>query len=372
MWKLFREEFCKIASRKIVWIGLFFLLAFVRYRLGTVQDEYSVTVNGENIYGKGAIAMDQELTAQYAGPLTEETVQKIYDRYGFFYCDADTGERKGNFCSRFITERTTNINQVGEENPEEIQFYQGEEWERNAAPLLKGNLRFDYLYGWEDLKETYGMIVIWGLSILFIIGLSPVFSEEYTLRTADILLTTRRGKKSGIWMKMAAAFSFTLITFLAVTLYVWAIYLKVFGIQGLDASPILIGAGVPERGYSPDTIQGFFLTQFAMGLAGYLLLTTLVLMVSALCKNAFLTVVISLAGFLFPVVWVKILGPMWILGITMTKAVTHFMISMPAYLSLYWGFAFTEKQTVWHMVIALVTGSVSVVLGYHGYKNYQG
>lgn len=372
MWKLFREELCKIASRKIVWISLFFLLAFVRYRLGTVQDEYSVTVNGKNIYGKEAIAIDQELTAQYAGPLTRQTVKKIYDRYGFFYCDVDTGERKGNFCSRFITQQMTNINQVGEENLEEIQFFQGEEWEMNVAPLLKGNLRFDYVSGWTDLKETYGMVVIWGLSILFIIGLSPVFSEEYTLRTADILLTTRRGKKSGIWIKMAAAFSFTLVTFLAVTFYVWAIYLKVFGTQGLDASPILIGAGLPYRGYSPDTIQGFFLIQFAAGLAGYLLLTALVLAASALCKNAFLTAVISLAAFLFPIVWVKALGPMWILGITMTKAVTRFMVSMPAYLSLYWGFAFTEKQIAWNMVIALATGGVSVVLGYRGYRNYQG
>lgn len=220
MWKLFREEFCKIASRKIVWLGLFFLLAFVRYRLESIQNEYFVTINGENIYGKEAIAMDQELTAQYAGPLTEETVQKIYDRYGFFYCDADTGEWKGNFCSRYITRHMTNMNQVGEENQEKIQFLQGEEWERNAAPLLKGNLRFDYVSGWADLKEIYGMFVIWGLSILFIIGLSPVFSEEYTLRTADILLTTRRGKKSGIWIKMAAALCFTLVIFLAVTSYV--------------------------------------------------------------------------------------------------------------------------------------------------------
>ena len=33
MWKIFQEEFYKIASRKIVWIGLFCLLAFVRYQL---------------------------------------------------------------------------------------------------------------------------------------------------------------------------------------------------------------------------------------------------------------------------------------------------------------------------------------------------
>ena len=50
MWKIFQEEFYKIASRKIVWIGLFCLLAFVRYQLWMVQDEYAMTIGGETIY----------------------------------------------------------------------------------------------------------------------------------------------------------------------------------------------------------------------------------------------------------------------------------------------------------------------------------
>ncbi len=371
MWKLFQEEFRKIASKKIIWIGLLFLLAFVRYRLGAVQSDYSVTINGENIYGKEAIEKDKELAAEYAGPLTEETVQKIYDRYGFSYRDMETGKMTGNFCSQFITQWMTNVREAGEENPEEIRFYEGKEWEMNAAPLLKGDTWFDYVYGWSDLREIYGIMVIWGLAVLIIIGLSPVFSEEYTLKTADILLTTRRGKKSGIWIKMAAALCFALIVFAAVTFYVWAIYLKVFGTQGLDASPFLIGAGTPAFGYCPNTIKGFFLFSFALGMAGFLLLTGMVLAASALCKNAFITVIVSLAVFLFPVVWVKILGPMRVFGITMTKNVTHFMVSMPVYLPMHWGFAFSERQIIVHLAIALAVGILCVVLGYRGYRNYQ-
>lgn len=371
MWKLFQEEFRKIASRKIVWIGLFLLLAFVRYRLGTELKVYSVTINGKNIYGMEAVEEDKKIAAQYAGPLTEETVQKIYDRYGFYYYDMNTGEPKGNFCSQFITERMTNLNQIGGDNPEEIRFYQGEEREINAAPLLEGDLWFDYVKGWSDLKETYGILIVWGLAIVFLVGLSPVFSEEYTLRTADILLTTQRGKKSLIWIKMAAALSFTLIIFTAVTFYVWAIYLKVFGTQGLDASPILIGAGSASFGYHTETIKGFFLLSFGLGIAGFLLMTGMVLAASALCKNAFMTVVISLAVFLFPVVWIKAIGPMWMFGITLFKAVNHFMVSMPVYLLTQWGFAFTKKQIAIHMAIALAVGIISVILGYRSYRDYQ-
>ena len=61
MWKIFQEEFYKIASRKIVWFGLFCLLAFVRYQLWMMQDEYAMTIGGETIYGKEAIEKDQEI-----------------------------------------------------------------------------------------------------------------------------------------------------------------------------------------------------------------------------------------------------------------------------------------------------------------------
>ena len=47
MWKIFQEEFYKIASKKIVWIGLFCLLGFVRYRLAMVVDEYTMTTAGK-------------------------------------------------------------------------------------------------------------------------------------------------------------------------------------------------------------------------------------------------------------------------------------------------------------------------------------
>ena len=203
MWKIFQEEFYKIASKKIVWIGLFCLLGFVRYRLAMVVDEYTMTTGRETICGKEAIAKDQELTAQYAGPLTEEKVQTIYEKYGFFYINSETGEQNGNYCSRFITERMTNSRQLEEPALDDIQFYQGSDWENNAAYLLEDGLRFDYVYGWDDLAETYGIMVIFCLSALFMIGLSSVFSEEYSLKTADILLTTRRGKGGGIWMKAA-------------------------------------------------------------------------------------------------------------------------------------------------------------------------
>lgn len=181
MWKIWKEEIYKIASRKIVWCGLIVILAFLTFRLWAVQKDYTVTIDGQTYHGKAAVEKDKKLAEEYAGPLTEEKVRAIYDRFGFSYYDEETGDFQGNFCSRFITEKMTNYRQMVErDNPDEIQFMEGEGWDNNVAPLLKGDVQFDYTYGWEDLKETCGITMLLLVSVILIIGLSPIFAEEYT------------------------------------------------------------------------------------------------------------------------------------------------------------------------------------------------
>lgn len=371
MWRIWKEEVYKIVSRKIIWCGIIVLMVFLAFRLYVmVLHDYSATIEGQAYHGIEAIHKDQELAKKYAGPLTEEKVKDIYKQYGFYYIDEETWESKGNYCNQFITEKMTNYNWTNRGDLEEIAFLEDSDWENNVTPLLKGDIQFDYVYGWDDFRETYGLIVILMFSVILIIGLSPIFSEEYSLRTAEILLTTCRGKKSGIWMKILAAMSFAAAAYCFLSLYTWLIYFTVFGTQGLDASAVLIG--VSANSYHPDKIGGFFLYLFGLGLVGVLLLTALVLAVSSICKNSFMAVVVSLIVFLVPLVWVRIFAPMWVFGIMGTKMVSHFMVSMPVYLAMNWGFPFAGKTVVMHIMIGVIVGAVGIVLGYKKYRNYQG
>jgi len=372
MWKIWKEEVYKIASRKIIWLGLLLLLLFVTARLFTERSHYSVTIDGQAYFGQEAIDKDQALTAQYAGILTEEKVQQIYTDFGFYFYDTARDIPVGNFCNKYITRQMTNFNQLDSENPETVRFLQGEAWEQNAAPLLTGDVRFDYVYGWNDLKETYSFLTVMALSVIFIIGASPVFSEEYTLKTANILLTTQRGKKNGIRIKTWAALFLTASSYCVFTVYLWLIYRSVYGTQGLDASAVLIG--VTPTGFCPADIRGFFRFSFALGLVSVLLLTSITLAVSALCPNAFLTVIISLAVFLVPYVWMNTLAmmlpPFFPAGLV--KAVSHFMVSMPFYLSTNWGFGFSAGQIGMHMGIAGIAGLLCAWTGYCRFRNHQG
>lgn len=377
MWRIWKEEFRKMASRRIFWIGLALLLAFVTFHLWAQQEEYSVTINGKQFYGREAIKKDQELTAEYAGKLTEEKGQQIYEKYGVYDPETEESGEK-NFCSQFITYWMTNYHDVRNGDSDELRLYEGEEWKERAKLYWGEKFRFDYAYGWENLQEIYGVMVIQGTAVLILILLSPVFAEEYALRTTPILLSTWRGKGGGIWMKISAAIIFSIIVFFMVTLYVWGIYIAVYGVQGLDASISLLDVLPLDSAHFacyPSTIGGFFLFMFFQGLAGVLLLDCMVLAVSAMCVNSFLTVVVSLALYFLPCVCMP-QHPLSILrsdkASVIARCKAHIISSTPQYLSAGWTFGFSKEQLILHLGIALAAGIVCVMLGYLGYRNHQG
>lgn len=370
MWRIWREELCKIASRKLIWLGVFLLLGFVTFRTFAERDDYTMNLDGKLYHGQEAIEKDQELARRYAGPLTMEKLKLIYEEYGFSYYDPEQEVEIGNFCNKYITKRFTNFREVGRENPDEIEFYQGQDWDFNAAPLLENELQFDYVYGWNDFIEIYIMDML-VLFVLLIIGISPVFAEEYQLRTADILRTTSRGRQSGIWMKLLAALFFDILLTFIVCAYLWGIYLMVFGTQGLDASAVLLDF-VTIHGYTPEHVWGLLLYITFLGFCGVFLLTGIVLGISALCRTPFVALILSLVVFFFPVLWMDVLGPMWLFGVPITKKITHFMTSMPIYLIRSTGFGFSAGQIVAHLCIAFAVGSGCMALGYKRYRNSGG
>ncbi|MEZ3487809.1 MAG: ABC transporter permease subunit [Lachnospiraceae bacterium] len=366
MWTIWKEEFYKIRSRKIIWLGVFLLLAFVTVRLYEECSQYTTVIDGKCYQGKEAIRKDKELTRRYAGELTKETIHRIYDEYGFFYYEPDGRTAANNYLSRLITEKFTNFMQTDGDNPEEIHFREGKDWEMNAAYLLKNEVRFDYVYGWNDFAEMY-ILALLALFVILLLGLSPSFAEEYQLRTADLLRTTRRGRAGGIWMKILAGLSFAILLTCAVCAYLWGIYLMVYGAQGLDASAILLNFATPY-GYYPESALGFLLYLTFLGILGAILLGSVVLGISALCKSPFPALAFSLAGYLFPLLWMNVLMPMWPFGMTLSRYITHFMTSMPVYLPVSTGFGFPAGQMAVHLCIALSVAACGMCVGYYRFR----
>lgn len=251
---ILKDELYKMASRKIVWFGLFLLALFIGWRLFAERGSYTVTIDGQIYRGQQAINLDQQLTAGYAGIFTKQTAQSILEDFGFYYYDPQKDAYIGNFCNNYLTIRTTNYNQLNVPFSDQVQF-QKEYWESNIAPLLNDSFVFDYTYGWNDLKETHSFITVMAMFVLFIIGLSPVFSEEYSLKTANILLSTKRGRQSGIWLKAAAALFLVTIVYSLFSVYLWLLYYIVYGTQGL--TPLLFLSASRRSGIIRQQSLGF-------------------------------------------------------------------------------------------------------------------
>lgn len=366
MWTIWKEELYKITSRKIIWAGVFLLLAFAAIRLYNERCHYSTTIDGTVYHGREAIRKDKELAGRCSGLLTEETIAQIYKDYGFFYYDAD-GNAIGNYLNRFVTEEFTNFRQTDGNNPDEIHFRKGTDWKHNCAYLLENEVWFDYVYGWNDFAEMY-VVMILSLFVVLILGLSPVFAEEYQLRTADILRTTRCGRGNGIWMKILASACFAAALTLGVCACLWGIYLSVYGVQGLHASAILLNFATPF-GYCPKSVLGFFLYITFLGILGSLLLTGMVTGISAACQSPFLALILGLSGYLLPVVWVKILGRIFPLGTALSRTISHFMSSMPFYLPMSTGFGFSADEMALHLCIASAVGAGGMFAGYYRFRH---
>ena len=367
MWTIWKEELYKIKSRKIIWLGVFLLLSFATIRLYNEGDHYTTTIDDTVYHGQEAIRKDKALASLYSGPLTEEAVAQIYKDYGFFYYD-EKDHAVGNYLNRFVTESFTNFMQTDGNNPDEIHFRKGADWENNGAYLLENEVRFDYVYGWNDFAEMYILIIL-ALFVVLILGLSPVFSEEYQLKTADILRTTRRGGGSGIWMKILASACFAVALTLAACAYLWGIYLSVYGLQGLNASAVLLNFATPF-GYCPESVFGFFLYITCLAISGSLLLTGMVTGISAVCQNPFLALILALSGYLFPIAWIKILGRIFPIGMTLSRIISHFMTSMPVYLPMSTGFGFSADQMALHLSIAVAVGAGGMFAGYYRFRRH--
>jgi ABC-type transport system involved in multi-copper enzyme maturation permease subunit len=82
-----------------------------------------------------------------------------------------------------------------------------------------------------DFFKTYGLI-IFGAMIL--IGLSPIFSEEYSLGTDSFLLTTKRGRRQLVTAKVLASTLYVLVIEGILMIVNVASNLSLFDIGGFD------------------------------------------------------------------------------------------------------------------------------------------
>ena len=325
--RLFQMEFYKIANRRILQVGIIALLVFFGFYfwVGIIGDE-GVYVDGKAYTRFAAIKMDKEITRQYEGVLTREKAEQIIDTYGWAPDWQEiSGKEKGlndNYANRFVTDNFS-TRRYDVDTP--VSWSTGEEasW---SEDLLKMKPEFGYAGGWDEFQET--LIMVWvTCSILIIIAVSPVFSEEYSLRTAPVLLTTEYGKGKDVPVKMLAAFAYTAALYVLFAGFVFLLFAAGYGTEGLQVSA---ATSVGLLGYD-GTLLAAILKNLGMGLVSMCLTAVITLFISARCAQTFSAVIWSVLAYLTPFILFQIIFSM--LRTTRVVAVIRSLLRcMPFYL----------------------------------------
>ncbi len=141
-----------------------------------------------------------------------------------------------------------------------------------------------YKQGWSAVLEFIPSLGFVFMGALILLGLSPVFSEEYSTNVASILLSSKHGKRKVVTAKIMASSIYitTLVLFFSIVNMVANFYS--WGMGG-GASPLQNVNFYVGSPYSLTILQYYFY-EVLIHLVGSVAFGLLVLLMSALSKSA--------------------------------------------------------------------------------------
>lgn len=301
--RLLKDELYKIMSQKIARIAFAAVLLiqlFLFFSAGVFSER--TVINGETYKGFAAIKKDREIAREFEGELTDEKVSHIAEKYGFVDFRDDWGW-KYNYLNLFLYENGLCDGDDYDRNPTKTVPIA----ESSMGKLLEKReltLELSYTQGWyvfEVVSNVGGVLVC----IFLIIALSPVFAEEYSARTANILLTTVHGKEKDIWAKIAAAFLVAVGSYAIVVGVTFLLCGSIYGFGGMECLyGSMAGGQWYENLYGVSvsflSIGQYYLIMMGVTLSGILMLTAFILFASAVAKRTFTSLTVSTIFFVLP------------------------------------------------------------------------
>ncbi|WP_276947834.1 ABC transporter permease [Acetatifactor muris] len=301
MWELIKYELQKLMKKKLVWA---FIVGMALMQIAMTCEwiypgpevvQYFQDGSLVALEGKDAIRAAKAIGKKYEGPLTDGKVQAILAEYTM--SDEDMTEHsldpsiESYYSHNFLYSALNQFYTAdGSWNGMTVQEVYGE---------LAPDLTLGYGSGWERLLFAVVNTLL-SLGCVVTIILAPLFSEEYTKRTDALILTGAYGKTKCAWAKIIASFTVSMSLTALVILLFGAVFLFHYGTDGWNAS-IQLGqisafTAVPYPMTYGQGILYALLLWFTAGLT----LTAVAILISAVAKSTFTSLVISFALFVVP------------------------------------------------------------------------
>ena len=307
---MFGKELYRILSRKITLPALFLAAALTFFMNNSIWEE-GVIDNGQ-IYRYGqAIAKDKAIAEEFTGILTEEKVRAIWEKYGAPVNAANRSLEKermqglagqggnDNYCNLFVAkwfaqETTGEDGRAKLSLPEEL-----------PEEFLNGKYYFGYTgQGWGFYGDKMIMNIVMSF-LAAIIGICPMFSEDYAYRTADVILPTKKGRFHLWLLRTGTGFVFASVCYWLICGITFFTQYFLYGPEGLRVSCVF--SDMPYEWTRWDT--PFWKSLLEMHFWGWFSVLILVLQiqaVSAKCRSSFAALLWSLAVLFGPIAVIRL------------------------------------------------------------------
>ena len=393
---LYRYEIKKLIRRKIVWITGVIILALAllsitadvtgkyyvdgvvydtHYHLMVTDREYNRKISGREINQE----LMEEMQAAYRKVPTDVLRYSLTDEYQTYarpYSQIYHIVRKvmgfsdlEDVCAWEVDE--TAFYDAFSENNEAAYISgfltEGEKayWRKKEAALEKPFV-FGYAEGYWKLISSAQTISV--MMLLFCaICLSDIFTREHTLRTDQLLLSSRFGNRQVYFAKAAAGMSFVLIsTFVMVMIMI----VTSLGIYGTDGFSVMIQIAV--AGYPLQLKAGVVvIMMYALMLLAVLLTAAFVIMLSELFRSSTATLA-AVSGIILIPLFVRVPSQLRILA-QIWGYLPGRLLNTDTIMGVRLLPFFGSYLTMWQAtpLIYILLGALFLYCGMRAYQKYQ-
>ncbi|ADU26110.1 ABC transporter permease [Ethanoligenens harbinense] len=294
--ELFRHELYKVFTRKMVWIGLIFATVLVLFSSFATSSQLTQMYGNMNGFYKNFYSGNE-------GPITDQLRQKASE---WIKTDGKalnlkiaTGQATVQdkqtlaFYSQIAQPDTLTSNRA-----DKISGLKSDEQKANDGyDQKKANLNIAMLNGIQtsslyftlplgnDIEFPIGLgFVVMG--ILILLGVSPIFTDEYSTNMDLLILSSKRGRRSVVTSKILSTVVYCMAVSLFVLLLNFLIQVASLGIHGLNA-PIQLNSVFTDSPYA-ITYGNYLIIQFGLSTLACVFFGLLVLFVSSVSVNVLL------------------------------------------------------------------------------------
>ncbi|AJD30982.1 MULTISPECIES: hypothetical protein [Clostridium] len=204
-----------------------------------------------------------------------------------------------------LDELNKNLKELKKAGKENTYEYKNKSAANNMYKKLS-EPKFFYVESWQYISSFVNDTNFTIIFIMLLLGISPIFSEEYKTKVSTIILSSKRGRSGCVRAKILAAIIYAILIAFICNLIGTIVVTKMYGIEGLNA-PM---QSLFEFSCSPYnfTIVQFYLTLFFTSIIGAILFVLLILLISNITKSSMMTFFISGFIFVFPMLVEKFIG----------------------------------------------------------------